>query len=364
MRYFNTALVLSITLTTGASMMAQRAEARSQQSLAHQYTITELAPIRADDIKTCAYAINSGNEVVGATQDSSFNGGSALLWDAQATAQYILDEPDSCSFPFASALNDKGQVTGGVSLSCQPYSTSPYLWDRKLGVKFFKQLPGANAAPPSAINASLRVVGQAWGDFNLPNPHAYFWTPQGQSLDLGTLPGGRTSNAVGINDRGHIVGTSDDSLGVMHNVLWTTQGAIQDLGTNFGSSHASCTTHAVNNRGQIAGICSDTSPQAAAFVWSASAGLRDLSLPAGDAGATAVAINNLGQAIGKAWDSSFNVTAVLWDSDGSVQRVNDVLPPNSGWTEITFTGLNMSGRIVGYGTYGGATRAFVMVPVK
>src|SRR5437660_7336576 len=207
MRYFNTALVLSITLTTGASMMAQRAEARNQQSLAHQYTITELAPIRADDIKTYAYAINSGNEVVGATQDSSFNGGSALLWDAQGTAQYILDEPDSCSFPFASALNDKGQVTGGVSLSCQPYSTSPYLWDRKRGVKFFKQLPGANAAPPSAINDSLRVVGQAWGDFNLPNPHAYFWTPQGQSRDVRTLRRGRTGSARGSTHRARSVGT-------------------------------------------------------------------------------------------------------------------------------------------------------------
>src|SRR5438445_13364238 len=111
MRYFNTALVLSITLTTGASMMAQRAEARSQQSLAHQYTITELAPIRADDIKTYAYAINSGNEVVGAPQDSSFNGGCSLMSDAKGTAKYSLDGPDTRSFPFASARSDKGQVT-------------------------------------------------------------------------------------------------------------------------------------------------------------------------------------------------------------------------------------------------------------
>ena len=90
MRNLKIGLVLFMTLTTGASMMAQRAEARSQQSLAHQYTITELAPIRADDIKTYAYAINSGNEVVGATQDSSFNGGSALLWDAQATDTFWM----------------------------------------------------------------------------------------------------------------------------------------------------------------------------------------------------------------------------------------------------------------------------------
>jgi probable HAF family extracellular repeat protein len=363
MRFFNLGLLFFVTLTTAASL-AQTSQAGTQ-SLAHQYTITELAPIRADDVKTYAYAINSSNVVVGTTQDSSFNGGSAILWDAQGTAQYILDEPDSCSFPYAIAVNDEGQVAGGVSLSCQDYSTTPYLWDASLGVRYLQQLPGAIASPPSAINASVRVAGQTWGNFVRRNPHAYIWTHRGQIHDLGTLPGGRISNAVGIDDLGHIVGTSDDSQGILHNALWTPQGAIQDLGTNFGSSHASCTAQALNNRGQIAGICSDTTPpQGAAFVWSASAGLRDLALPAGDVGATAVAINNLGQAVGKAWDSSSTATAVLWDSDGSVQRVVDVLPPDTDWSEIALTGINVSGRIVGYGTHAGATRAFVMTPVQ
>ncbi len=363
MRYFDIGLLLFMSLTTGASM-AQIADARTQ-SLAHQYTITELAPIRADDLGTYALGINSSNVVVGTTDDSSYNGGSAILWDAQGTAQYILDEPDSCSFPYANAINDSGQVAGAVVLVCQPYSTTPHLWDRRLGLTYFQTLKGANSSPPKAINASAHVVGQVWGNLYRLDPHAYVWTQRGQSHDLGTLPGGRVSNAVGIDDVGHIAGTSDDSQGTVHNVLWTPQGIIQDLGINFGSSHASCTAHAFNNRGQIAGICSDTTPlQGAAFVWSASAGLRDLALPAGDVGATATAINNLGQAIGKAWDSSSDATAVLWDSDGSEQRVIDVLPPNTGWTDLTLTGINVGGRIVGYGTYGGATRAFVMIPVK
>ena len=113
MRYFNLGLVLFITLTTGASM-AQIAEAR-RKYLAHQYTITQLAPIRVDDLKTYAYAINSNNEVVGTTQDSSYNGASAILWDAQGVAQYILNEPDSCSFPYANAINDNGTIVGSYS---------------------------------------------------------------------------------------------------------------------------------------------------------------------------------------------------------------------------------------------------------
>src|SRR6266498_4141362 len=161
MRYFDIGLLLFMSLTTGASM-AQIADARTQ-SLAHQYTITELAPIRADDLGTYALGINSSNVVVGTTDDSSYNGGSAILWDAQGTAQYILDEPDSCSFPYANAINDSGQVAGAVVLVCQPYSTTPHLWDRRLGLTYFQTLKGANSSPPKAINASAHVVGQVWG---------------------------------------------------------------------------------------------------------------------------------------------------------------------------------------------------------
>jgi uncharacterized membrane protein len=39
--------------------------------------------------------------------------------------------------------------------------------------------------------------------------------------DLGTLPGGKESEAVAINNRGQIIGWSDTRSGEQHAVLWT-----------------------------------------------------------------------------------------------------------------------------------------------
>ena len=39
--------------------------------------------------------------------------------------------------------------------------------------------------------------------------------------DLGTLPGAFQSSAVGINNRGQVVGNADTAAGETHAVLWT-----------------------------------------------------------------------------------------------------------------------------------------------
>jgi probable HAF family extracellular repeat protein len=46
--------------------------------------------------------------------------------------------------------------------------------------------------------------------------------------DLGTLPGGDFSRALGINNRGQVVGTSTSSAGTRA-FLWTSKGGMQDL---------------------------------------------------------------------------------------------------------------------------------------
>ncbi|MGA9393044.1 MAG: hypothetical protein WBV69_21620 [Candidatus Sulfotelmatobacter sp.] len=56
---------------------------------------------------------------------------------------------------------------------------------------------------PTAINAWGQVVG------NLNNGHAFIWTQFTGARDLGTLPGGTSSSAAGINDLGAVTGTAD-----------------------------------------------------------------------------------------------------------------------------------------------------------
>jgi probable HAF family extracellular repeat protein len=64
------------------------------------------------------------------------------------------------------------------------------------------------------------------------------------------LPGGRSSAAVAINDRGQIVGSTDTgrSTDAIRPFLWQN-GQLRDLGSLGGSARAV----AINNHGQIVG---------------------------------------------------------------------------------------------------------------
>lgn len=61
-------------------------------------------------------------------------------------------------------------------------------------------------------------------------PRATWQGPNGEMIDLGTLPGGSRSSAVAIDDAGTIAGQSETAGGAFHAVRWH-QGIIEDLGT-------------------------------------------------------------------------------------------------------------------------------------
>jgi probable HAF family extracellular repeat protein len=88
----------------------------------------------------------------------------------------------------------------------------------------------------------------------VPGQHAFYWSPGHGMRDLGTLPGGTVSGAVGINDAGTVVGysnlkghSSTDFLAVE----WSPAGAITELGTLSGG--ASSAAFEINAAGEISG---------------------------------------------------------------------------------------------------------------
>jgi probable HAF family extracellular repeat protein len=108
-----------------------------------------------------------------------------------------------------------------------------------------------------AINERGDIVGfsnvsaAAGGGFAA---HAFLWTSRDGIRDLGTLPGDSTSQAIGINARGEIVGTSCDADFNCRAFLWRN-GVMTDLNTLVTSDYEDTLTTAndINNSGRITG---------------------------------------------------------------------------------------------------------------
>ena len=77
---------------------------------------------------------------------------------------------------------------------------------------------GGVAAVASDLSEQGQIVGRSRTKSNLA--HAFVWQDRTMT-DLGTLPGGKESDAVAINEHNQIVGYSTTKTGKQHAVLWT-----------------------------------------------------------------------------------------------------------------------------------------------
>ena len=150
--------------------------------------------------------------------------------------------------------------------------------------------------------------------------------------DLGTLPGYTSSEALGINAAGQIVGTSSDTESQSRPFLWD-DGVMTNLGTLGGSRG---TAHGISNTGLIVGESEDATHTMHAFVWE-SGTMTDLGP------GVAFAVNDQGQAVGCGYPTSPAPPchAVLWHAG----RMTDLgtLGGHSG----SAYGINNAGQVVG-----------------
>jgi probable HAF family extracellular repeat protein len=149
------------------------------------------------------------------------------------------------------------------------------------------------------------------------------------AIDLGTLPGGRSSIGYDINPAGQVVGGSDTD-GERHAFLWY-KGVMTDLGTLGGTNS---TAFGINPRGQVVGASTTASGVSHAFLWNKGT-MIDLGTLGGEF-SSAEAINPRGQVVGVSTTASGGSHGFLWENG----IMTDLGP-------LTATGVNPAGRIVG-----------------
>lgn len=263
-----------------------------------------------------ANAVNNRGQIVGSsTVDTDSSARRAFVFDAGRID--ALPSPTGRDGDNSEAfdINDGGQIVGAANVASEAngFRFNAILWQQGR-VVILGSLPGRSWSIARAINNAGQVVGESFqpvggmgGGGSAPLPmglpsHAFVWR-NGRMTDLGTLPGGHSSAAWAVNDRGWIVGAADTADGTQHAVLWR-DGTIRDLGTLGGKTSLAVS---INNAGQIVGESDLAAPDRIgntthAFVYR-DGRMRDLNalsgtLASGNLLASASAINDRGWIVG------------------------------------------------------------------
>jgi probable HAF family extracellular repeat protein len=255
-------------------------------------------------------------------------------------------------------LNSHGAVVGcsdianseGYPCTGTGAGQHAFYWTKSEGMKDLGTLPGGNISGAIGVNDLGQVVGYSNTSASLLTEYnfiAFEWTSSGGMVNLGKLTGGNSSCAFEINDSGIIAGDSFVGPTIVDAASWTNQ-KIKSLGAL--SKSIFTTALDINDSGEIVGesIFSYGPPFTShGFKWTTAGGLEDIgTLPGGDT-SMANAVNESGIIVGQSNAGSFlNVWhAVKWNVSDDVEDLG-TLP--GGTYSIGF-GINDYSEIVGYG---------------
>lgn len=189
------------------------------------------------------------------------------------------------------------------------------------------------------INERGQVVGGA--DTHEGWRHAYLWE-SGKMTDLGTIGGPRQSGAWDINELGQVVGTSSNTGDPGLAFLWLPEPAYGlPAGMNdLGHLVACCTSaYALNDAGQVVGISKVSVSVSHAFLWE-NGTMTDLGAFGGDR-SLAWDVNNAAHVVGRSSTDGSPGGAFLWES-GTMKNLGTL----GGGGSLAF-GINDLRQVVG-----------------
>lgn len=258
----------------------------------------------------------------------------------------------------AHSLNQQGQVVGQADDWGTVYGRA--ITGRQGFVYQNGQFTKLGDFNPAGMNQQGQIAGTV-GVFIF---HGGFYDTRvasvysnGQLTPLGSL--GISSVAHGINDQGHVTGSSVLSHGMgpdeVEHAFLHDGTTLTDLGTLGGFFSEGL---AINNADQITGSSTKGDGSSHPFLYT-DGQLIDLGLLDGTLEGSGLDINAQGQVVGYSGDRAF-----LY-SNGQLQNLNDLLDPATAgeWVLSSAIGINDQGIIIGQGLHNGIRSAFMLTPV-
>ena len=266
-----------------------------------------------------AYTISSEGSsegIIGGSSAASNSSASAAIWVLADSTRVGVDLGTGPN-GFGAAVLGIHQNTG-VGYLDDGITGSPAVWLNITGKSSLLQLPlpqGTIAGEAVGLTGLDFIVGHA-ATWSTSKP--VVWDISGATPTVTELPTlGNWGRIVDVNRHRLAIGSSiSAATGYMHLASWQ-DGAIRDHGHLPGMD---CFGESVNEFGDIVG-------------WA-----RTNSTPP--------------------------YTAIVKLTGSAIVDLNDLLPPQSGWSAVRAHGINDAGYIVGSGVFGGYYEPFLLVPTK
>jgi uncharacterized membrane protein len=265
----------------------------------------------------------------------------AILWRRGSGLQ-VLSVPEEFHFTEPVALMNSGDVVINA-LDAQARKRRAFVYSNRSVIALVGNQTLAHGVSPSGI-----IVGE-WVPDGKATSDAVYWN-QNLPHSIGLCCGGTLKAA---NKVGEMIGDAYDEQGRYHAFVWSPSQGRRIMGPLDRYSSAV----AINDAGHIL-------LQVGSEAYLDEAGnLQHLDLSAKFYN-SARAMNNCDVVVGGYGPDSDHYRAFLWTATAGFRDLNSLIPRDTGWTLGSATAINDRGEIVGVGDIHHDERGFLLIPQR